>query len=208
VQTANIGHRFTPRIDVARIARSSRASATLMYLALFIVIVLIAGGVAFGVTRAAQDHTRRAALVNHVPESSGLDTSGAVIASDGVAQHPLALVNGLPLFPLPTNLSLAQWTKDPVEIHSGTVQSVLPNGFWLGDSIEQRVLVIVPASAPIQPNFAPAALHAGEQVNVSGRLTALPDDPTTLGVSPDTGQDMLAAEQQYVTANSVRTATP
>lgn len=127
--------------------------------------------------------------------------------SDGHQGTALALVAGRPLFPLPASKSVARDMDAPVEMQSITVLSVVPGGFWVGTTDQERVFVTPPPTGGPGQDLGLAALRPGETVNISGRVRPLPDDTAALGVA-DADMSLLRSEGAVIQPSGVRPTAP
>lgn len=143
---------------------------------------------------------------NIVDTASTEGASLAMVPSDGRNGTALALIAGKPLFPLifPQSQALMPYANGPIEMQGVKIESVATGGFWVGESIDQRVFVSVPSGVSDNEITGPVNVRPRERVNLSGRVQELPEDIATLGISDPISLTQLQAQSRMIVANSVR----
>jgi hypothetical protein len=122
-------------------------------------------------------------------------TAGAGGPGTGGAAADASLISGgQALLPVPAG-GLAAYSGQAAEATSVAVESVISDeGFWVGDSADQRVfvrLVTGGAESPVQ-------IERGRRVSFSGTVTPNPADLSTLGITAEEGADLLMQQGQYI----------
>lgn len=125
--------------------------------------------------------------------AAGSGTTAAGGGSGTPRASPL-VSEGKALLPLPAD-GLASSTGKSAQGTSVVVESVVSDeGFWVGDSPEQRVFVRLNtggAESPVQ-------IAKGRKVSFTGKVTLTPADVSTFGVTAGEGDDLLKKQGQYI----------
>ena len=124
--------------------------------------------------------------------------AGSGETASGVGEAPASVSpltsNGDALLPLPAE-GLVASAGQPAEAKSVVVESVVSDeGFWVGDSAEERVfvrLVTAGAESPVQ-------IEPGRRVSFTGTVTPNPPDVSTIGVTPDEGAALLTQQAHHI----------
>jgi hypothetical protein len=100
---------------------------------------------------------------------------------------------------------LGALTGQPAEGRGVAVHSVVAGeGFWAGTSESQRVFVFLTPRARATAGESPFQVRAGQRVDLTGTVKAVPQDLTSLGVDESEGASQLRSQGQYVEAATVR----
>ena len=100
---------------------------------------------------------------------------------------------------------LSGLSGQPVEGRGVAVQSVVADeGFWAGTDQSRRVFVFLTPQARSRPGESPFQVRAGQSVDFTGTLKAVPRDLTPFGVDESEGATQLRSQGQYVEATTVR----
>jgi hypothetical protein len=133
-----------------------------------------------------------AAASPEAPSSSASAPSATVTAADGRS-----------LLPLPAE-GLEVAAGQPVEGRGAVVQSVVADeGFWIGEDETNRIFVHLSDEATASTGESPFQVTAGQHIDFSGTLTAVPDDVRDLGVSGDEGAEQLRSQGHYLELSKV-----
>ena len=100
---------------------------------------------------------------------------------------------------------LSALAGQPVEARGVAVQSVVADeGFWVGSDQARRVFVFLTLQARSRPGESPFQVRAGQSVDLTGTLKAVPKDLTPFGVDEAEGAAQLRGQGHYVEATLVR----
>jgi len=149
-------------------------------------------------TSAGSDSTTSAGdSSSTAPTSSSAPTSGPTGGAGG------ALTSGSQTLLPPPDAGLGSVVGDPVT-GTATVESVIADeAFWVGKGPGDRVLVHLTPEARNSAGESPFQVKPGQTIMITGSVTALPSDPTTLGVAADEGADELKSLGGYIEAKSI-----
>ncbi len=121
-------------------------------------------------------------------------TTTAVEGGDGAGADSSLTADGEALLPLPA-AGLAASSGQTAQATSVVVESVVSDeGFWVGDSADERVFVRLNtggAESPVQ-------IEKGSRVSFTGTVTPTPADVSTFGITPEEGADLLTEQGQYI----------
>ena len=99
----------------------------------------------------------------------------------------------------------AQLHGQPVEGRAVSVQSVVADeGFWAGASEQNRVFIFLTPQARTRTGESPFQVRAGQRVDLTGSVKAVPADLTPFGVDQSEGAAQLRSQGHYIEATSVR----
>ena len=127
----------------------------------------------------------------------GAPSAGAS-ASGGEAAGTVD-AGGTALLPVPQS-GLAAYSGQDVTGTSVPVESVVSDeGFWVGESQQDRVFVQLDVSGE-----SPFKVTAGQTVSFAGVLRELSGDPLTVGVTDPEGASMLKQQGQYIVASQLQ----
>ncbi len=105
---------------------------------------------------------------------------------------------GTSLLPIPSG-GLNPYSGKPATGGSVAVESVVSDeGFWVGESEEERVFV----KLEIQGE-SPFKVKAGDVVDLQGKVTALSGGAEALGLTKAEGADQLSSQGQYLTVTKL-----
>lgn len=179
-----------------------------------IILLLAIGATTIFIVSSMRSTTRTAVTeVDSTTATSSLNADPAstppAYISDGRQSRGLTLVGGRPLFPLAAGVAIGeelgfQVNAPVVSRGEQVLGTVAEQGFWLGNSKDQRIFVSVPQDISANGSRSVAQLQSGEKVSVFGRLVELPYDVATIGVTGDDA-NQLNAQKRMVLATSVRT---
>ena len=157
---------------------------------LALLLVLVAGAIlAFFLVRNSGDDKDETGLDTQAPASAqnSLTVGGRLLLDEAAAGRLSALAG------------------QPVEGRAATVQSVVADeGFWAGADQNRRVFIFLTPQARTKVGESPFQVRAGQSVDLTGTLKALPDDLTPFGVEEPEGAAQLRSRGQYVEATAVR----
>ena len=126
-------------------------------------------------------------------EGAGAAPAEGTVSAEGTDLLPIASSDG----------DLTQYEGRSVEARSVPVESVVSDeGFWVGNSVEERVFVRLALEGESGPD-----VDAGDRVDLSGTMTSAPDGfAESLGVTPEEGADQLEQQGTYIEANEIEEA--
>jgi hypothetical protein len=137
-------------------------------------------------------------------DADGSGTASPLATGDGSSgQAGTLAAAGQPLLPLPAG-GLAQYADQPAEARGAVVQAVVADeGFWVGDSEQDRVFAFLAIGGESAPQVA-----AGQPVTFNGTLRPVPADPAAaFGLTAEDGLDQLTQQGHYIEVTEV-TETP
>lgn len=174
----------------------------LLLAAVVVVLVLVLGGDDEGdtssttpatgsvTTTSSQEPTPDGAAADATTQAGGASASavsGSVVAGDAI------------LLPLPGG-GLSTYDGQDVTGTSVPVESVVSDeGFWVGESQEERLFVQLNVSGE-----SPFKVTKGQTVTLHGKLTPLQGDPMSVGVTDAEGASQLRSEGSYILAGSLQ----
>ena len=113
---------------------------------------------------------------------------------------------GKALLPLPSG-GFAAFSGKAAEGRGVNVESVVADeGFWVGDNPSNRIFVFLSDEAKAAEGESPFQVKAGQRIDFTGTVKAIPNDLTPFGVDQSEGADQLRQQGHYVELRSVTLA--
>ena len=118
--------------------------------------------------------------------------------ADAAPADAAVVAGGRALLPLPGG-GLGSLVGQDAEGKGVHVQSVVADeGFWVGDDTTNRLFVLLTDEAKATDGESPFQVKAGQRVDFTGTVKALPEDLPPFGLQPDEGSEQLRQQGHYL----------